>query len=71
MSEEQKAEEILKDLGIVVAANKDEEIWQRVVDTLKRTIAELEKQLEEIPAQINVNRLLLEYAKTKAPKKLE
>ena len=64
-------EEGLKELGLIVAGNREEEVWGRVVQNMTNVITELEKQLKEIPAQIEVNKSLLEFAKSKAPKPLE
>ena len=64
-------EDGLKELGLIVAGNREEEVWGRVVQNMTNVITELEKQLKEIPAQIEVNKSLLEFAKSKAPKPLE
>lgn len=66
MTEEQ--DEGLKELGLVISANKNEEVWHTVAENLKNVVSNLEKELEMIPEQIKVNRELLEFAKSKAPK---
>ena len=66
MTEEQDAG--LKELDLLVAANKEEEIWHRVEENTKKIINELEKSLEDLPEQIKVNREILEFAKSKGPK---
>ena len=66
MTEEQ--DEGLKELSMLVAENKEEEIWHRVIENTKKIVDELEKQLEDLPDQIKVNREILEFAKTKGPK---
>ena len=64
-------EDGLKELGLIVAGNREEEVWGRVVQNMTNVITELEKQLKEIPAQIEVNKSLLKFAKSKAPKPLK
>ena len=70
MTEQSEVEDGLKELGLIVAGNREEEVWGRVVQNMTNVVAELEKQLKEIPSQIEVNKSILEFAKSKAPKPL-
>ena len=62
-------EEQEKMIDVLIASNKDEEVWYRVAENLKRLVDEMEKQLKELPSQLKANKELLEFAKTKAPVK--
>lgn len=67
MTTETEVDEALKELGVVVTKDKQEEVWTRVVQNMRSTLEAMEKELEYLPFQIAANREILKLAESKSP----